>query len=456
MRLTRRLGAWLAPSASAAAIIGVFHLFFVYDIGFGWLRGPLLLVLAGTTLLPAWFGKASGSRFLPKRVAASLLLVLVAIPTGYAITWANRDFRSEMGEIHLRAVPLLLQGVNPWGRSTVLDPVVYLHAIGVAHAMGCTDWTRDDASRRLDTFWEHPSKDLLPTLHPTLSEDARCRPARQWVESVGYRWGPVLLISYAPWILLWGRPGIYACHLVWLLLLCACVLWLLSSEGIAWFRTEAIAAIAVMLIPLLLRRVTLRHTDCDLFPTLLAFSGVVALVRNRPALAAARFGFSVGAKLLPGVLYLPLLLKMPRRAIGVFCLVLGTCFLPLAIADLPSAYQQMIGFNVIRGTSSTALPYFLPEWLAMFLRVLALICVAVIAWRYVWSGRQTAVGILKYLLCAHVAFLFSAKLLHNNYLVWVFPIVAALMALLLRPTRISDELSCRPRAAASVPAGRPS
>jgi len=211
-----------------------------------------------------------------------------------------------------------------------------------------------------------------------------------------------------------------------------------------------------MLIPLLLRRVTLRHTDCDLFPTLLAFSGVVALVRNRPALAAALFGFSVGAKLLPGVLYLPLLLRMPRRAIGVFCLVLGTCFLPLAIADLPSAYQQMIGFNVIRGTSSTALPYFLPEWLAMFLRVLALICVAVIAWRYVWSGRQTTVGILKYLLCAHVAFLFSARLLHNNYLVWVFPIVAALMALLLRPTRISDELSCRPRAAASVPAGRPS
>src|SRR6266852_5979998 len=58
MRLTRRLGAWLAPSTSAAAIIGVFHLFFVYDIGFGWLRGPLLLVLAGATVLPAWIGGA--------------------------------------------------------------------------------------------------------------------------------------------------------------------------------------------------------------------------------------------------------------------------------------------------------------------------------------------------------------------------------------------------------------
>src|SRR5258708_25181705 len=135
-----------------------------------------------------------------------------------------------------------------------------------------------------------------------------------------------------------------------------------------------------MLIPLLLRRVTLRHTDCDLFPTLLAFSGVVALVRNRPALAAALFGFSVGAKLLPGVLYLPLLLRMPRRAIGVFCLVLGTCFLPLAIADLPSAYQQMIAFNVIRGTGSTALPYFLPEGLAMSLRTLPFICVAGSTW----------------------------------------------------------------------------
>jgi hypothetical protein len=167
------------------------------------------------------------------------------------------------------------------------------------------------------------------------------------------------------------------------------------------------------------------------FPRCLPFPGVVALARNRPALAAALFGFSVGAKLLPGALYLPLLLRMPRRAIGVFCLVLGVCFVPLAMADLPSAYQQMIGFNVIRGTSSTALSFFLPEWLALLLRVLALISVAVVAWRYVWLGPRTAVGILTYLLCAHVAFLFTAKLLHNNYLVWVFPIVAALTALLL-------------------------
>jgi len=86
----RKLLVWLAPSTSAAAIILAFHLFFVYDIGFGWLRGPLLLVLAGATLLPAWFGEASGSRFLPKRVAASLLLVLMAIPTGYAITLRAR------------------------------------------------------------------------------------------------------------------------------------------------------------------------------------------------------------------------------------------------------------------------------------------------------------------------------------------------------------------------------
>src|SRR6266852_6917029 len=193
MRLTRRLGAWLAPSTSAAAIIGVFHLFLFTtsdSVGFAVLYcssspGRRCCLLGSEepwrtveSYVPAHQIRPhfadSGSPFLPQRVAASLLLVLVAIPTGYAITWANRDFRSEMGEIHLRAVPLLLQGVNPWGRSTVLDPVVYLHAVSAAHAMGCTDWTRDDASRRLDTFWEHPSKDLLPTLHPTLSEDVRC------------------------------------------------------------------------------------------------------------------------------------------------------------------------------------------------------------------------------------------------------------------------------------------
>jgi hypothetical protein len=368
---------------------------------------------------------------LPKPFAAALLLILAAIPTGYAITWAKRDFRSEMGEIQMRAVPLLLQGVNPWSRSTVLDPIVYVHAVSVTHAMGCTEWTREDASRRLEIFWEHPSKDLLPTLHPPLSNDARCGAAREWVESTGYRYGPILLISYAPWILLWGRPGIYACHLVWLLLLCACVLWLLSREGVAWFRLEALAAVAVMLIPLLLRRMTLRHTDCDLFPTLLAFSGVVAPVRKRSSLAAALFGLSAGAKLLPAVLYLPLLLRMPRRAIGVFFLVLGVCFVPLGIADFRGAYQQLIGFNLMRGASDTALSYFLPGWLTLLLRIVALMGVAIIAWRYVWSGPETTAGMLKYLLAAHVAFLITGKLLHNNYLVWIFPVVAPLMALLL-------------------------
>jgi hypothetical protein len=126
-------------------------------------------------------------------------------------------------------------------------------------------------------------------------------------------------------------------------------------------------------------------------------------------------------KLLPALLYVPLLASAPRRtwlaAAGIGVLF----FAPFAWWDWTGLWHNS-GYPFFRAADSTALAFFLSRRMATALRVagmLAALTLAVRAHRHAWAPRET----IEYLLGAHLAALGTGTTLHNNYLLWLLPLL---------------------------------
>ena len=121
-----------------------------------------------------------------------------------------------------------------------------------------------------------------------------------------------------------------------------------SSHGTSAARTwAALALFAVS--PLVLG--SLFGTRYDLWPTLLALGGLVAVVYERPVLGGALLGLGFAAKLWPGVLLPLALVYLWRRrgsgsAVGagvVFVLAAAACFAPFAVLEPHGLWSSISG-----------------------------------------------------------------------------------------------------------------
>jgi len=132
-------------------------------------------------------------------------------------------------------------------------------------------------------------------------------------------------------------------------------------------------------------------------------------------------GLSAAAKLFPALLYFPLLLGVPKRAwwwtLGAMALAFG----PFLAWDASGLWHNLFLFNFTRYGDSTALSYYLPgpaQKAVIALCATALLVAIVQNHRLGWSSA----GQLAYLLIAHLGLFLSAKIFHNNYLVWLLPL----------------------------------
>jgi hypothetical protein len=173
--------------------------------------------------------------------------------------------------------------------------------------------------------------------------------------------------------------------------------------------------------PSLVRFLTLRHSDSDLAPTVLALFGLVFIERGHHRAGAVSLGLSVGAKLFSGLLYFPLLLGVPKKtwwwALGTMAVAFG----PFLMWDATGLLSNLILFNFIRYGDSTALSYYLPvpaqnAILALYAAIPLILVVQAHRRGWLSSGR------LAYLVVAHLGLFLSAKIFHNNYLVWLLPL----------------------------------
>ena len=422
--------AWVAISA------GLFQLFQRYDWEEGKVRGLLLIALALTAFVPPLFAKrlrlrAEAPPWLRNLTFLGVgLLLLLHVRSGYLS--ARRDVRSEMGEIHYRAVKLLNRGVNPYAATTVLDSGSYESIIGFDSVQRCGDLSPSEGRARLNRFWSSIDPGEMKALIPHLRSSPDCAEARSWMSMVGLKYGPVMLLSYYPLVVVFGRPGIYLTHIVLLLALAALLFWRQQSlEETSSVTLPALVPLAILMGPSLLRFLTLQHSDADLAPTLLAVLGLVLLERGHHRAGAVSLGLSVGAKLFPALLYLPLLLGAPRKAWAWALGTMALAFGPFVAWDAEGLWHNLILFNFARYGDSTALSFYLSAparnaLLAVYVAVLLILVVQ--AHRRGWPSLRR----LAYLLVAHLGLFLTAKVFHNNYLVWLLPLYGIWLADSLR------------------------
>jgi glycosyl transferase family 87 len=435
----------LIPFILLAVVLATLQGFMHLDWGRGVERFFLLLSLVvvlvcGLTLRPprvlAW---RFGSRF-------GWMLLLI---TGVLVVWhvsigvrsAEQVYRThaipmDQGQATFGALALLERGGNPYAIGAMLDPVQFRW--NIEHFARCIDDDTKALQITIDRFWSTLRWEWMADLEVHVADRPQCEEARRLVPLVGYKYGPVLLLGYAPFQFLLDEAGLFVAHLAFVAALLA-VLGAMAREAPLPGYAQVALAFAVVLVPTHLRWNVLRLTATDTLPIVLALWGCLAIRRGRDALGGALIGLSIGAKLLPGLLFVPLLSRS-RRSWVVLAIIVALSFGPFLVWDARGFTGNILLYNLLRHTDSTALAHFVPRWVMVALKPvfgLFLLGAFALGHRSRWGLDHTLV----FLLIAVAASVGTGPIFHNNYLIWVLPIFGLAVARILTRAQLGAEVA---------------
>ncbi len=409
------LFAWLA------LVFVDLELFLVFDWGQGPARTALLALLA--LLLVAcrrWAHRvatlATSSRGAARAARIVLFVGIVANvgPWLYFVVDVARTgtLHSDQGQTVEDGLQVLREDINPYGAATVTDSFAYGLAMEALAATPSCRATQAQANFRVGRADD--------TVVPRIAQGADCEELRLLFASLGFKYGPATLLFYLPFVAAFGPPGFLVSHLA-LVAACAALIYrraVLDTGSWVWG--------ALVLCPLLwptpLAWNVLAMENVDIFPVVLATLAYLACTRGRYGLAALCIGVSAAAKFLPALLFLPLLARGPRRYWAVPFVVLVAAFAPFAAWDRTGLVNNVL-YPFTRPPDSTALAFFLPPLVRTVVRGAAGIGVAALAVRAHRLAWDASSG-LEYLLFAHLLLLAVGTAFHNNYLVWLLPLVS--------------------------------
>jgi hypothetical protein len=333
------------------------------------------------------------------------------------------DVFHDQGQIADRALGLAAKRVNPYGSQTLLDPLAFSDQVRrLARRPDCGFVNPDAAQRAFADYWYGGvDPDRMFSLRPDISTLPACDDLRVKFHSLGYHYGPVLLLAYLPLVALLGPAGIYATHLlaliVWLVLLSA---WLRSTLlRTAWLPAAA-AIILFLLAPAHVNKIFLELSASDLVATILESAGLMLWLVNRDVPAAVLFAASLGTKLFPGLLFAPLLLRNVRSVLT-FVAVAAALYLPFALWDASGLYHNLLYPFTIRDSTSPLAA--MPETAGTLLRLVAAAGFAAWIWRLALLGWPQRLSLL-FLVIVHLAALILGGMSHNNYLIWAMSVIA--------------------------------
>jgi hypothetical protein len=78
--------------------------------------------------------------------------------------------------------------------------------LGFDFVQRCGDLSPGDGLARLNRFWSSIDPADMRGLIPHLKTSPDCAEARRWMSMVGLKYGPVMLLSYYPLVVVFGRP----------------------------------------------------------------------------------------------------------------------------------------------------------------------------------------------------------------------------------------------------------
>ncbi|HEX9783154.1 MAG TPA: hypothetical protein VGA56_10560, partial [Opitutaceae bacterium] len=122
---------------------------------------------------------------------------------------------SDQAQNCYRAITLLKKGVDPYGRNTFLDPDEWhINGPWMAKLNACLpDWDYASAERRMREFWATLSLETMNLIVPEFPDSEECREWARRFHSLGYKYGPLLLVGYWPFVEAIGQVGILVSHL---------------------------------------------------------------------------------------------------------------------------------------------------------------------------------------------------------------------------------------------------
>lgn len=390
----------MSVGVSGAATWGGVALFFFaldsyfrhFHVGSGPLRFAALAVLVAATVALARTGAGRGrlrSVALDPRPRTALYGVLVAVSLAGGLFVASRALRT--------GVSLGDQSVN---------------TVGAARAVLAG---RSPYASELDFMYA----DLLR---------ARGEDDPRWH---GYKYGPLAVALFAPLGLPLGEAGIVLTDALAVLAVAAALVLLHRSGQASWPGAVALAAAVFGARHLAF---AIREANTDPPAVALALFALWAAETGRGGLAGALLGASASVKVLPAAAYAVVfwpMLTRPRFVIA-FAGTLALLWGP-AVAAAPGAFaRNYLLFGAVRPADSTSIYLFLPQAVRPVVPVLgaALFLIAAA------SRDRSPVGIARRVLLGHLAVLGAGSFFHNNYLLWLYPVLALfLLRHLSAPTR---------------------
>jgi hypothetical protein len=421
----------------------VLELFVRYDWNRGLMRGFLLLCLGAIAFIPAAIALHSHGPKFPYRpsawvgvVAATLVLLGFGfhLYKGFKIlrlSSAQHRVWLDEGEDSIHAIRFLLRGVNPYGQRTMLDPAAYRIAIDELTAKPfCAHISPSMLSVAAEHFWQDPEGHIaeMPGLFPVIPNNPDCAKVRWRFSTLAYKYGPVMLGLYLPFVMVLGEAGIYATHLL-LFIVLSILVWTMAYQMARGDLFLASLPFIIFYLPQHIRWNTLTMSAVDLGPTLFAFFAIWVLY-GRPAaqarLAGAALGLSIGSKVAPAIFYLPLLSRRNPVCWILTGLSALAVTLPFLVWDAKGLVDNWLFFGFARWDDSTSPMFFFDHTQKLIISVLVLGIVSFAA----LSGHLKCWPItlaLLFVAGAHLGAMGLSPQLHNNYFVWMLPIFALSM-----------------------------
>jgi len=331
----------------------------------------------------------------------------------------TEQVKSDQAQSAYRAILHVKQGINPYGRNTVLDPPEFFVIAPKINENDCGSYDIDRGAEVLNQYWSSLSIGDMMKIFPNIPDIPQCQDIKRRFSSLGFKYGPMLLLNYWPFTNGFKEPGVLINHFVLFLTFSAVMaLWLYK-------RSQSLFLTSMGLIPIFmpahLRWNILTQGHSDLLPTFLSIVFLILWVKKKDGLAAIILALGVAAKTFPGLIYLPLLFRKPR-SIYVFLISIGVLYLPFLFWDRIGLWNNLSYPFLTHDADSTSFRYFLPSWGAKLLPIIFFGSAFYLyqAIKNEWELNK----IMPYLLFTHLAIFANGNMFHNNYLVWVLPVVS--------------------------------
>jgi hypothetical protein len=269
----------------------------------------------------------------------------------------------------------------------------------------------------------------------------------------GYKYGPLMALSYLPATHVLGERGLYLTNFVFWLGMLALVFRIARAayptpaSGLrALFGFLVTVAIPLGLIPQLsfMSLGTLRHitppsplefvreltTTCsnDVIPIALLLATIALAASRRSVAAGVLIGLSMAAKQLPAPLIGLLLLRMDgvawRKLLAAAVVTTTLAYLPFFAWAPREMVANLLLFNFVRPTNSSSIRRYLPEGFEVLVSLAQLATVGLCILHFYRKKQRSLGELLPVATVLILSFVTLNKIVHGNYLVWAQPFIA--------------------------------